>query len=246
MDYYIKINGSPTKRVQKILGLFISVFGICIMLYIFFPLISWQIYFAPLTTSDIKTPIPKTTIVSSSSLKSLVFEASGALSGINYSNAKNWFPTYKQTQNKEKNKSRILSYTMSIPKLNIKNAVVSTKDYDLDKHLINYLGTGIPPENGNAVVFGHSTLPQLFDPNNYKTIFANVYKLTLGDDIFVSINNVSYKYKIFSVSVIDPQDTESVFAQNLDDSYLTIVTCTPPGTIWKRLILKSKLIPLKA
>ena len=204
MDYYTKKNNSSTKRVQKILGLCLSFFGICIMLYIFFPLISWQIYFAPLTTSSVQAPIPKTTIVSSQSLQSLVLKASDTLSGVNYSNAKNWFPAYKQTNTNEKKESIISFYTISIPKLNIKDAIVSTKDYDLDKHLINYLGTSIPPENGNAVIIGHSTLPQLFDPNNYKTIFANAYKLTLGDDIFVLVNNVSYQYRIFAVSVINP------------------------------------------
>ena len=30
-------------------------------------------------------------------------------------------------------------------------------------------------------------------------------------------------------------------ARDTTDSYLTLVTCTPPGTTWKRLIIKAKL-----
>jgi len=105
---------------------------------------------------------------------------------------------------------------------------------------VNYGGTAIPPEKGNAVIFGHSTLPQLFNQKDYKTIFATLYKLTVGDVIQIKVAGVEYYYKIFSITVVDPSDT-SVFEQNFSDSFLSLVTCTPPGTTWKRLIIKAKL-----
>ena len=108
------------------------------------------------------------------------------------------------------------------------------------KHLVNYQGTGIPGKNGNAVIFGHSTLPQLFNPKDYKTIFANVYKLKNGDVIYAMINGVTYTYKIFKITVVDPENS-SALVQDYDNSYLTLVTCTPPGTTWKRLIVKAVL-----
>ncbi len=129
---------------------------------------------------------------------------------------------------------------MSIPAIDIKDAIVSTNDYDLSKHLVNYQGTSTPPNLGNSVIFGHSTLPQLYDPTDYKTIFANVLKLKIGDDIFTNVNGVKYNYKIFNIYVVDANDT-SIFTQTYDNSYITIVTCTPPGTVWKRLIIKARL-----
>jgi sortase A len=90
------------------------------------------------------------------------------------------------------------------------------------------------------VIFGHSTLPQLFEENNYKTIFANAYQLEVGDEIFVNLDDVHYKYTISDISVVEPTDI-SVLAQDFSDSYLTLITCTPPGTVWKRLIIKAKL-----
>ncbi len=98
----------------------------------------------------------------------------------------------------------------------------------------------MPPDKGTAVIFGHSTLPQLFNPTDYKTIFANAHTLKVGDEITIDANNVQYTYKITSVTITTPDDT-SVLAQEYDDSHLVIITCTPPGTIWKRLIVKARL-----
>ena len=90
------------------------------------------------------------------------------------------------------------------------------------------------------MIFGHSTLPQLFNAKDYKTIFANAYKLKNGDIIYATVKGVKYSYKIFKTIVVDPSDT-SALEQDYDNSYLTLVTCTPPGTTWKRLVIKSRL-----
>src|SRR6185369_51558 len=148
-----------------------------------------------------------------------------------------WLPTVYKKGDVGSNINR---YTMSVPKLKIENAVVSTVDTDINHHLVNFPGTAVPPNRGNAVVFGHSTLPQLYDPNNYKTIFANILDIKTGDKLLVTVNNILYTYDIISLTIIDPEDI-SYLTQPTDDSYLTIVTCTPPGTVWKRLIIKSKL-----
>lgn len=240
--YYYKKNSRKRKKaIFRLLGLFIFLGGIFILLYVSLPLISWQIYFAPIFASqEIAVPIPKTTIVSEATIKSLIAEATNPITGVDYTNAKNWFPTYKPPVAGEAETPRVSSYALSIPKLKIENATVSTVGYELDKYLVNYPGTAIPSDNGNAVIYGHSTLPQLFNPKDYKTIFATAYKLTVGDEVFAQVEGVTYQYRIFSVTVVDPSDT-SIFSQTYDNSYLTLVTCTPPGTTWKRLIIKARL-----
>lgn len=224
------------KRLFRFLSLAISVIGIAIAFYVSFPLISWQIYFAPVFASQtVNAPIPKSTIVSSSSVQSLISNVTNL--GIDYSDARNWFPNYKSNQN---GVPKISSYNISIPKLKIKDAYVTTIDNDLDNHLVNYIGTAIPPDNGTAVIYGHSSLPQLFNPKNYKTIFATLHNIKVGDEIYVNASGISYRYKIFSITIVEPEDT-SIFTQDYNNSYLTLVTCTPPGTTWKRLIVKSRL-----
>lgn len=235
---------SKTKKINfkiffRLLGLFISLIGFLGIVYIFLPLVSWQIYFAPVFASQVvKAPIPKTTVVSPSTIKSLISTTVNNIKGIDYTDAQTWFPTLKSSE--KDNSPKVSMYNMSILKLGIKNAVVSTTDYDLASHLVSYRGTAIPPNNGSAVVFGHSTLPQLFDQNNYKTIFATLYRINVGDEIIINVSNIIYLYRIYNIMVVDPSDT-SIFTQNYDNSYLILVTCTPPGTTWKRLIVKARL-----
>lgn len=236
--YYKK---SPTLRKKKQLrfvGLGISIIGFLLAAYFFFPLVSWQIYFAPVFASQsLTTPIPTSGIITQGSIQSLITTAAQSLSGVDYTNAQNWYPMVHQNTTDSPQTS---FYYISIPRINITNAIVSTVDNDLQQHLVNYGGTAIPPEKGNAVIFGHSTLPQLYNPKDYKTIFANAHKLQTDDLITVKVNNVEYTYRIFKILVVNPEDT-SVLAQDYDDRYLTIITCTPPGTIWKRLVVKARL-----
>lgn len=236
--YYKKAAGNGKKKIIRLLGLLLVLSGILITGYVFLPLLSWQIYFAPIFASqNIAAPIPQTTIVSGSTFQTLLAQASNSLSGIDYTNADNWFPNFKHQKNGTQG---VENYSISIPKLKITNAVVSIVDTDLAKHLVNYDGTAIPAGKGNAVVFGHSTLPQLYDAKNYKTVFTYLYELSPGDEIIVNVTNVTYKYRVENITVVDPNNT-SILQQNFDDSYLTLVTCTPPGTIWKRLAVRARI-----
>lgn len=236
---YRKTKTIEKKKFLRLVSLLIICMGVLIAGYVFFPLLSWHLYFAPVfANSEINSPIPKNTIVSQNSIATLLQGASQTLSGIDYTNAQNWFPNYKYDKSAGLKTS---TYKISIPKINIDEAKVSAVDTDLLKHLVNYGGTAVPPENGNAVIFGHSTLPQLYEEGNYKTVFTNLYKLVVGDEIIVTIGNVTYKYRIENINVVDPDNT-SVLEQSFDDSYITLITCTPPGTIWKRLAIKARLV----
>lgn len=236
--YYKKNRVFSVKKVLRVISLLLCCGGIGVIAYVLFPFMSWQIYFAPVFANQaITAPIPKKTIVTPLLLESLFSQAQNNLS-INYSDAKNWFPSIHQANAKQK--TALVSYRLSIPKLGIKNAYVSTVDYDLDNHLINYGGTALPPNKGTAVIFGHSTLPQLFNNNDYKTIFARLYTIKNGDAIQTTVGDITYTYKVYNTTVTDPLDT-SVFAQQYDAGYLTLVTCTPPGTTWKRLIVRARM-----
>ena len=232
--YYRKNNKVSVKKVVKISSLGLFLIGLLIISYAFLPLLSWSFYFAPaFAEQEVTIPIPKTAVV-----KTPGDLMAGALDALtkDYTNANVWFPN---APHKKQNKN-VSSYTLSIPKINIDQAIVSNQDNDLASHLVHFEGTTLPPQKGNAVIFGHSTLPQLFNPKDYKTIFANAYKLTIGDKITATVSGILYTYKIMSITVVDPSDT-SIFYQDQDTSYLTLVTCTPPGTTWKRLIIKAQI-----
>jgi len=144
---------------------------------------------------------------------------------------------------KKKVSTKVNTYTVSIPKLKIENALTIIGGDDLNEGLVHYGGTGLPGEFGTAVIFGHSTLPQFFSPTNYKTIFSLLPTLEVGDEVNITYDGVAYRYVIYEMVVTDPNDL-SVLEQRFDDSYITLVTCVPPGTYWKRLNVKAKLATL--
>jgi sortase A len=226
---YTKAKRKNFRKPLRFVGLGLIFLGLLFGLYAFFPLLSWQLYLRPaFASNNFASPIPQTTIMTQETIQSLL---------TNSFNGGNWLPAYYQEANVG---STITRYTLSIPKIKIENAEVSAVDTDLASHLVHFPGTALPPSKGNAVIFGHSTLPQLYNPTNYKTIFANIHNLIIGDKLLIRVNEALYTYKIISINIVDAEET-SYLTQQSDDTYLTIVTCTPPGTVWKRLIIKSKL-----
>lgn len=180
------------------------------------------------------SPIPKTLVLKQQGIGNVLGSNAAVSFGTNLTYASNWFPTGNPKTNIHK------QYTFSIPRLGIKNAKVIVGADDLSKSLIHYGGSSLPGEYGNAVIFGHSVLPQFFNPANYNTIFSTLHTLKEGDVIEVASEGIRYRYRIFSFSVVSPTDI-SVLEQTYDDSYITVITCTPPGTYWKRLVVKAKI-----
>ncbi|MBI1982127.1 MAG: hypothetical protein HYS68_00885, partial [Candidatus Levybacteria bacterium] len=116
--YYKKSSRERKKTIFRLLGLVISLGGVLILLYVSLPLISWQIYFAPVFASQqLAYPIPKTTIVSENTIQSLITEVTNTLTGVDYTNAQNWFPSYNPPSGKEAGNPKVSSYALSIPKL---------------------------------------------------------------------------------------------------------------------------------
>ncbi len=229
---------SPRKAI-RFTGLGLLLLGLFFGLYTFLPLLSWEIYLKPaFADQSFAAPIPKNTLITQDYIASLLESAGNALQPRDYNKAQNWLPGgYRSMQVSEQ---KISSYNLSIPTLHIDNAEVGVLDTDLASHLVHFPGTALPGTKGTAVIFGHSTLPQWFDPKNYKAIFATVHTLKIGDTILATADNTLYTYKIYNISIVESTNI-SYLTQDYSDSYLTLVTCTPPGTTWKRLLIKAKL-----
>lgn len=157
-----------------------------------------------------------------------------------FTKASNWFPG--ATQKNETVDTKVSFYTVSIPKLKIENAVVAIGGEDLTKSLVQYPGTALPGKNGNAVIFGHSVLPIFYNPKNYTSIFSTIPTLKNGDEIFINYDGVSYKFKVEELFEIYPTDIQ-ILEQNPTDSFITLVTCVPPGDPRnpKRLIVRARV-----
>ncbi len=248
--YYFKHDKKkkrPYSHVYKsihVVGMLLVSVGVGIVFYFSVPVMLWKVLFLPSLTT-ITSPLAEPFNFKLEKVNASKAEHKNVLSMRDRNDSmqiedekKEWYLSYplKNTKLPE-----VEFYKLSIPKLRITNATVSTQNADLSKHLVQYYGTPVPPFKGNTVIFGHSTLPQLFDPNNYNTIFANAHTLKEGDLFSVTVGSKEYMYKITQIYITTPDDI-SVLDQNSSDSYITIITCTPPGTIWKRLIIKAQLV----
>ncbi len=150
----------------------------------------------------------------------------------------NWFPTVSLPRVKP---SKITTYNVSIPKLKIKDAVITIGGREVKSTLVHYPGTALPGEYGNGVVFGHSVLPLFYNPKNYETIFSTIPTLEPGDIIKVFFDGVSYLYQVEDYFEVEPEDVR-VLEQRFNEQTLSLVTCVPPGTYKKRGIVKARLV----
>lgn len=157
-----------------------------------------------------------------------------------YTQISNWFIADSSSNNQIFSNNNNSTYLLTISKLKIKDAVVTIGSMDLKKSLIQYPQTALPGQLGNTVIFGHSVLPQFFNPKSYLTIFSTLYKLQQGDEIIINYDNVEYKYIIDEMFEVKPTDF-SVLEQRFDQKNLTLITCSPPGTYLRRLIIKASL-----
>lgn len=98
------------------------------------------------------------------------------------------------------------------------------------------LGTAKPGETGNIVIFGHSNFYDS-DPGAYKQVFKNLDKLTTNDKISIRYKGKDYNYIVQRQELVKPEDTWVISAPY----NLTLITCWPPGTIEKRLIIFANL-----
>ena len=240
---YIKEQYSQKKKIMHYSSYISLTLGCLLLFWSFYPIISFEIYSRIFIRQNFNSPVPRSSIASSLQQANSVLGSYNVFSNNlrDFTQVSLWFPTKPQAGG-VKNLS-LKEYTLSIPKLNIKDANVIVGGEDLKKSLVHYLPQSLPGEFGNVVIFGHSTLPQLYDPKNYTTIFTYLPSIEKGDKILVKVKEEEYEYETFDIFVVNP-DEISVLEQSNDGSYLTLITCVPPGTYWKRLVVRAKLTKL--
>jgi sortase A len=232
--YYKKKHPRNIKKIVKYFSLGVTLTSSVVFLYLFYPFFVWKLYLEPAYAQEqVTLPIPKKDMVDAdndteNSLLSIIENP-------DTTNVREWFPESVTQKSID-----VPYYALSIPTLKIKDAVVATGDTDLTNHLVQYGTHVLPPDNGTTVIFGHSTLPQFFKQQDYKTIFSKLYTLKKHDTILLTVKSKSYTYTIKKIRVVKPSDL-SMFEQLPDTSHLILVTCTPPGTTWKRLVIESEL-----
>jgi len=236
--YILAFPLSLGKKLRYGISLVFITLGIATFTTVAYPLVSYQLNFAPqFQKSSLVSPLTTSPIQQVKADNSPTFVGEVVNTSFDYTDSTNWFAG----DSKSKEGSVYALYTLSIPKLGIKNAVVRSDHTDLKQSMIQYPGTALPGNLGNTVIFGHSVLPQFFNPTNYLTIFSTLHTLRPGDIIDIEADGATFTYKISEMYEAAPDDL-SPLAQTYDGRYLTMITCTPPGTYLRRLIIKAYIL----
>ena len=98
----------------------------------------------------------------------------------------------------------------------------------------------VPGQIGNTVFSGHSS-NDLFEPGDYKFVFAQLDKLQNGDTIYVNYEGTRYTYTVTKSEVVKPTDVQAL-TYTTDKPVLTLITCTPLGTSTNRLLITAEQV----
>lgn len=226
------------KTVLRIAAVISGISGIIILIGVIYPILSYDATYGK-NFSELISP------VSDSSGNSFATQEARTDSNNNtsdFTQASNWF--VGGANHADFNLSKVEFFTISIPKLKIDHATVAIGGEDLNKSLIQYPGTALPGRPGNTAIFGHSILPIFYNPKNYISIFSLLPTLKKGDEIFIDYDGISYVYKVETMFEVMPTDIQ-VLDQDTSDSFITLVTCVPPGhpNDPKRLIVRARVVP---
>lgn len=109
------------------------------------------------------------------------------------------------------------------------------------KHgVVHFPGTAMLGAEGNVYIFGHSS-DYAWSHGDYKTVFALLTKIEIGDRIVVTdADGLPYTYIVTESFVVAPDDL-SVLEQPEGEYRLTLQTSYPIGTALKRFIVVAEL-----
>lgn len=138
------------------------------------------------------------------------------------------------------------NFGLVIPKIGVNSKVVPDVDPEngveyqkaLTEGAAHALGTKYPGEEGNVFIFAHSG-QDFLEANRYNAVFYLLSKLETGDEIYIFRQAKKYRYAVVDKKTVSPSEVNY-----MDDTpgkkTLTLMTCWPGGTTWKRLIIKAE------
>lgn len=121
-----------------------------------------------------------------------------------------------------------------IPKLNASLPIIEGTDPDeLEKGVGHFAQSVLPGEKDNSVLSGHRD-----------TVFRNVGKLKVGDQLLTKTSAGVFTYKIVKMWIVDDED-RTVIVSHKGKQILTLTTCYPfnwIGSAPQRYIIQSELV----
>ncbi len=131
-----------------------------------------------------------------------------------------------------------------IPKINVEVPVVydvatvdeSAIQTGLERGVVHYATTPNPGEQGNSVIFGHSS-NNILNKGKFKFAFVLLSRMEKEDTFYLQKDGVRYVYKVIDKKIVKPTDLSVLEPLAGKVATATLITCDPPGTTINRLVI---------
>lgn len=140
------------------------------------------------------------------------------------------------------------AYSIVIPKIGANSKIMpnvnpaNEPEYleALTRGVAHAQGTAFPGEGGHVFLFAHST-DYIWNVGTYNAVFYLLYKLEKDDEVNLFYKGQRYVYKVTDKIEVDPSEIEYL-TRKTDEEFLTLQTCWPPGTTFKRMLIFAKRV----
>ncbi len=132
----------------------------------------------------------------------------------------------------------IPSIGLSVPVSNPTSTSVSVLDTALLTGAVRYPTSSLLGENGNVIIFGHSSYLPIVRNKAYKA-FDGIQKLSAGDRITVTGSGHTY---VYSVDTVAQASTSDAIPLVVSGAKLTLATCNSFGDHNDRFVVTASLV----
>ncbi len=139
------------------------------------------------------------------------------------------------------------NFGIIIPKIGANAKIIPNVDpYDsrayqiaLTKGVAHAKGTVFPGRVGNSFLFSHSSV-NFYEASQYNSVFYLISKLEPGDEIDTYVAGQKFVYTVTEKKLVDATAVDYLSGKG-EGKTITLMTCWPPGTTFKRLLIIATL-----
>lgn len=141
------------------------------------------------------------------------------------------------------------NFSVVIPKIGANAKVIANVDpkdsrvyqQALTQGVAHAKGTALPDQPGNTFLFAHSS-DSLLNANTYNAVFYLLNKLEPDNLFYIAYKEKLYKYQVVKKQLVSPTEVNFYDKSVADaDQTATLMTCWPPATTLKRLVVVGEL-----
>ena len=139
------------------------------------------------------------------------------------------------------------NFSLIIPKISVNARVIENVDpinereyrAKLKEGVAHAKGSGLPNDDQTIFIFAHSS-ENFYESDQYNSIFYLLRKLESGDKFHIVYEGEIYDYEVLQRGVAQSETDD--FLQDNDKYDIILMTCWPPGTDFKRLLVFGRRI----